>query len=585
MTPLSTCAQLVTGNIPYHELRNDAQVIAKLLQGQTLPQPENNAHPELWLLMVDCWNRDLQARPSIDQAVERMEHMVTSTSSDAGSTTDPWAFQWTHDVITMPQKRDRQATVRDSSVTLNSSLLAPGSNALVGRRTGIPAQVMDRGEDGVEDFAQILDQLNDRATWTFVSPVPSLNSSIELDEFSYSQDDPQGTSIHLSATKLFPLTSTPLFAEGSTSRWYYGSPMTTSASDYVIAFGSQDGFVRVWTMRTDSFDCQSFRSSTYGVVSLGLSPAGQVVTSGNMYDPVTRLWDLQTSMAIAQDSSASSNMRTKQVLFSSDGSFMIKLGNDHTEATFLEVWDMMPPRMLAQSIVPEEDPPVRLMALSSNDQILVTVDRQCDVRGYRLVNTGLIPFVKHTPHLDWQIEGVAFCDSWTIRLLHLEWWSHTLQCATMDLKTGFSTIVQLRNPAANSWRLPQVTCTAFSRNGNRVAVGFQGGHVQVYHAADGRAIGRLLEHHGGRPGRPAVTSISFSVTSDCLFTTDAAGYCWLWHVPSTRAVIAFTPDGGVEHQDVTVLTKFRGMVADWRRQQQQGRRDSEDTIITGSLDA
>jgi hypothetical protein len=48
-------------------------------------------------------------------------------------------------------------------------------------------------------------------------------------------------------------------------------------------------------------------------------------------------------------------------------------------------------------------------------------------------------------------------------------------------------------------------------------------------------------------------------------------------VPSGRAVIAFTPDGGIEHQDVAVLAKFRAMVSAWRREQRV-RRDSESTL-------
>jgi WD40 repeat protein len=301
-----------------------------------------------------------------------------------------------------------------------------------------------------------------------------------------------------------------------------------------------------------------------------------------MYDTQTRIWDMQSGMAVTQDPSAEGNLRVKSILSSSDGSFLVKLGLRSDDITSIEVWDTTPPRLTAKLDTLDEDPPVELIALSFDDQYLVSVDRECDIRVYRISDNQLVPLSKHTPHCDWQIEAVAFCDAWTIRLLHLEWWTHSIQCATMDLHTGFCSIVPLRNPA--SFRSVEITCTAISRNGNRVAIGFKGGHVQLYHAADGRAVGKsALEHHGGRPDKPAITAVAFSVTSDCLFTTDAAGYCWLWHVPSARAVIAFAADGGVEHQDVTVLSRFREMVATWRREHQR-RRDSESTLAPDSLD-
>jgi WD40 repeat protein len=337
-------------------------------------------------------------------------------------------------------------------------------------------------------------------------------------------------------------------------------------------------------MRTDTFDCQSFRSSSHGLLTLGLSPAGHVITAGNLYDPITRVWDLRSGTAVVHESPAQCSLRVDKILFSSDGAFVVKMGVYSNETASIEIWQTMPPKILSKVDTTDGQAAPKLIALSPNDDTLVTVDRQGDVSVYRISDggTNLAHSATYTPHLDSPIDAVAFSASTDVRLLHLDWWSHTLQCATMDLATGLSRPVSLRNPAAASWRRPQVTCTAFSRNGNRVAVGFQGGHVQPYHAMNGDAIGQPLEHHG-QPDKPAITAVAFAATSDCLFTTDAAGCCWLWHIPSGHAVIAFTPDGGVEHQDVAVLSRFREMVSTWRREQ-RGRKDSDATIMQPSAD-
>jgi hypothetical protein len=556
--------QLLTGRVPYDNLYNDAQVIIKRLHGDVLPEPED-AHPQLWRLILDCWIPDPHLRPTAEQALDRIEHLST-TSPEAESSTTSWSFKLTHNAVLMPLDDDDDTVVLVSSPRSCSSLVEPDA---------LDFEILEDPHDAVvEAFTHTLDDMDDGHS---ISSIISLNSStVSLDLFSYDQNDSQGMLAHV---ELHPPMISHTNTDQTTSRWHYGQPMSTSSTDYAIAFGSPDGRVRVWTMRADSFDCQSFQSSPYGILALKLSPVGHVVTAGNIYDPITRMWDLTSGTATALDSSDSSILRVEKVLFSSDSAFLVKLGTRSDERTSLEIWQTAPPVMLSRMNMPDGESALRLIAISPDDASLVAVDRDSNVSIYLISEHGrnLAHYVTHTPHSDWRIDAVAFCNPSTVRLLHLEWWTHTLQCATIDIKTGFSSLVPLRNPAANSWRKPQITCTAISQNGNRIVVGFQGGHIQAYHAADGRPVGHLLEHHG-EPDKPAVTAVAFTASSDCLFSTDATGTCWLWHVPSGRAVIAFTPDGGIEHQDVAVLAKFRAMVTAWRREQRV-RRDSEATLV------
>jgi hypothetical protein len=185
-------SQLITGKIPYHELSNDVQVLAKLFQGQLLPQPDD-AHPQLWSLIQACWNRDPQARPSANEALDRIES-IPSSPSDSETSATPWIFQWSHNIVPMPEHRDRDATLL-LPVSQEKRFLSDEPELIIGRRSSAVARPVDRDDDGVEDFGQMLNQLDDQDSWTFVSPVPSLTSSINSDNYSYNPDDAEGTLI------------------------------------------------------------------------------------------------------------------------------------------------------------------------------------------------------------------------------------------------------------------------------------------------------------------------------------------------------------------------------------------------------
>jgi serine/threonine protein kinase len=185
-----TVPQLTTGKVPYHELLNEAQVVGKLYQGHHLSQPDN-VHPHLWPIMLECWQRDPQTRPSVRHALDRLEEIATPSPSDSDTSAVPWIFQWTHDIVPIPIERDRDAM----PVSPGKIFFSDEPETVVGRRTSKVVNKVDVDEDGVENFEQMLEQLDDPASWTLVSAVPSPSSSMNLEEFSYARK-PEGMMIY-----------------------------------------------------------------------------------------------------------------------------------------------------------------------------------------------------------------------------------------------------------------------------------------------------------------------------------------------------------------------------------------------------
>jgi hypothetical protein len=94
----------------------------------------------------------------------------------------------------MPEHRNRDATLL-VPVSQEKRFLSDEPELIIGRRSSAVARPVDRDDDGVEDFGQMLNQLDDQDSWTFVSPVPSLTSLINSDNYSYNPDDAEGTLI------------------------------------------------------------------------------------------------------------------------------------------------------------------------------------------------------------------------------------------------------------------------------------------------------------------------------------------------------------------------------------------------------
>ncbi|KAG8701915.1 hypothetical protein FRC11_011819, partial [Ceratobasidium sp. 423] len=71
-----TILEIFTGNVPYHEIRRDYLIIRMVDQGlhPTCPTDELEDYDKyngwLWEILVSCWDRDPDARPSAEQIVE-----------------------------------------------------------------------------------------------------------------------------------------------------------------------------------------------------------------------------------------------------------------------------------------------------------------------------------------------------------------------------------------------------------------------------------------------------------------------------------------------------------------------------------
>jgi hypothetical protein len=73
----NTWFQILSGVIPYHQLRHDTHVIVKIAQGETPPRPEeppiNDQH---WAFIQRCWSPFEQKffRPSADEAYNFLQY-------------------------------------------------------------------------------------------------------------------------------------------------------------------------------------------------------------------------------------------------------------------------------------------------------------------------------------------------------------------------------------------------------------------------------------------------------------------------------------------------------------------------------
>jgi len=78
-----TTLELITGKPPFNSIRMPGTVLIKVAQGER-PDPKEFDIPilqgELWSLLVVCWHKDPEKRPSIKEVVTKMEGIVKSYS-------------------------------------------------------------------------------------------------------------------------------------------------------------------------------------------------------------------------------------------------------------------------------------------------------------------------------------------------------------------------------------------------------------------------------------------------------------------------------------------------------------------------
>jgi serine/threonine protein kinase len=69
----SVTLQVLSGKLPYHDLRRDAEVLIELHHGIHPPRPPELAD-EHWELISQCWAKHPSARPNIKEVSKRVQH-------------------------------------------------------------------------------------------------------------------------------------------------------------------------------------------------------------------------------------------------------------------------------------------------------------------------------------------------------------------------------------------------------------------------------------------------------------------------------------------------------------------------------
>ncbi|KAJ8080051.1 Rho guanine nucleotide exchange factor [Marasmius tenuissimus] len=88
------CYEIVTGQIPYHEIKRDVAVMAEKMIHYRHPSrpvsvlPESPIADSMWTLMEECWNRDPSERPSASTILARVSEMEASQPTPSPSPAD-----------------------------------------------------------------------------------------------------------------------------------------------------------------------------------------------------------------------------------------------------------------------------------------------------------------------------------------------------------------------------------------------------------------------------------------------------------------------------------------------------------------
>lgn len=79
--------QTLSGKIPYHHLKRDAEVLLELNQGVHPPRPPELAD-EHWALIWRCWAEVPSARPAVTEVFEYVQHHFRPSSVGVSGATD-----------------------------------------------------------------------------------------------------------------------------------------------------------------------------------------------------------------------------------------------------------------------------------------------------------------------------------------------------------------------------------------------------------------------------------------------------------------------------------------------------------------
>ncbi|KAJ7797931.1 kinase-like domain-containing protein [Mycena olivaceomarginata] len=107
------CYEIMTGNVPFHDLQHEMAVMFKVLAGDRPSRPMSCSAPALdglWALMQKCWAQDAQMRPTAAEIVEQL-----AGPSIAAQRT-PFTMDWNEE-FTSKFRRTLQAEPLLPSVT------------------------------------------------------------------------------------------------------------------------------------------------------------------------------------------------------------------------------------------------------------------------------------------------------------------------------------------------------------------------------------------------------------------------------------------------------------------------------------
>ncbi|KAJ7883485.1 kinase-like domain-containing protein [Mycena olivaceomarginata] len=129
------CHEIMTGNVPFHDLQHEMAVMFKVLAGDRPSRPTScsaAALDGLWALMQKCWEQDAQMRPTAAEIVEQLE------GPSIAAQRTPFTMDWSEE-FTSKFRRTLQAEPLLPSVTQIERMLF-GDEVAKGCRECFPDQ-------------------------------------------------------------------------------------------------------------------------------------------------------------------------------------------------------------------------------------------------------------------------------------------------------------------------------------------------------------------------------------------------------------------------------------------------------------
>ncbi len=329
---------------------------------------------------------------------------------------------------------------------------------------------------------------------------PVLSKLLSVAAWRFDQSDPAAGYAMLSAGVLPGINVLP---DSSTAVY----TVAFNPAGKVIACGSEDGMIRLWSVATGQPIGPPFTGNEGEVNSLAFSPNGQILATGNS-DQVIQLWDVATRKPIGKPWHANAG-EVNSVAFSPDGKLLAS-GSDNQA---IQVWNVATGQ-IAESAYLANAGTVNSVAFSSNGQVLAGGDSGgtiwlWNVAADRPIGNPL------TGHLG-GVGSVAFSPG------------------SMTLASGSTNgAVQLWNAANGQLVMTLLTgdtkpvnAVAFSPDGQVLASGSNDELIRLWNPATGEQIGPSLIGHLGW-----VNSVAFSPDSQIMASASNDGTVRLWNVP------------------------------------------------------